>query len=184
MKMSRHLGRADTVDGLVRSPLLQACASRQGVSPAAAFLGDPPSRAPIFFSRAAAAARYEVGAEVEQTVTQCAMASSRSGGPAFSSSTVEAPMCNGNTVEAARPKVSKRRAADEDVVGQRTSTATTGNQAAARHHVAVEVIVAFGWPVVPEVKANRQVSSAAVSTFVNGPSWRAMRASRPSAAAA
>jgi hypothetical protein len=41
-------------------------------------------------------------------------------------------------------------------------------------------IVAFGWPVVPEVKARRQVSSAAVSTLTNGASWRAISGSRPS----
>ena len=37
---------------------------------------------------------------------------------------------------------------------------------------------------VPEVKAKRHVSSAAVSTLANGASWRAMRTSRPSAAVA
>ncbi len=39
-------------------------------------------------------------------------------------------------------------------------------------------IVALGTPVVPEVKASRQVSSAAVSTLAKRPSWRAMAASR------
>ena len=42
-------------------------------------------------------------------------------------------------------------------------------------------IVALGSPVVPEVNASRQVSSAAVSTAVNGSAWRAIAASRPSA---
>ena len=40
-------------------------------------------------------------------------------------------------------------------------------------------IVAFGWPVVPEVKANMQVSSAAVATLSKLAGWRAIAASRP-----
>jgi hypothetical protein len=76
-------------------------------SPAAThFRSGPPSRTPTFRSRAPAAmARYEVGA-VKQTVARWAtIASSRSGGPAFSSSTVDAPMCIGNTVWPPSPKV-------------------------------------------------------------------------------
>jgi len=39
-------------------------------------------------------------------------------------------------------------------------------------------MVPLGTPVVPEVKARMQVSSAAVSTLVNVSLWRAMAASR------
>ncbi len=41
-------------------------------------------------------------------------------------------------------------------------------------------MVALGTPVVPEVKASRQVSSAAVSTLTKAADWRAIAASRPS----
>jgi hypothetical protein len=49
-----------------------------------------------------------VGA-VKSTVARCAtIASSSSFGPAFSSSTVEAPACIGNSVSPPRPKVKAR----------------------------------------------------------------------------
>jgi hypothetical protein len=106
------------------------------------------------------------------------MASSRSGGPAFSSSTVEAPMCIGNTVRPPSPKVkasgglpmkTSSGAARSTWVGKQTQLAITSRW---------KCIVAFGWPVVPEVKASRQVSVAAVSTLAKGWStWRAIRVS-------
>jgi hypothetical protein len=43
-------------------------------------------------------------------------------------------------------------------------------------------IVALGTPVVPEVKASRQVSSAAVSTLAKRGEWRAIAASSPHSA--
>jgi hypothetical protein len=56
---------------------------------------------------------------------------------------------------------------------------TCGGQ---QRHIAItswwKCIVAFGSPVVPEVNASRQVSSAAVSTAANGRPWRAIAASR------
>ena len=110
-------------------------------SPAATHLRSGRRRARrCFFSRAPAAiARYEVGA-VKQTVARWAtIASSRSGGPAFSSSTVEAPMCIGNSVRPPSPKVKASGG-----LPMKTSSGVGAQHVrreadAARHHVAVEV---------------------------------------------
>ena len=110
-------------------------------SPAATHLrSKPPSRTPIFFSRAPAAiARYDVGA-VKHTVARCAtMAWSRSGGPAFSSSTVDAPMCIGNSVRPPRPKVNARGGLPMKTSSFVGAQHVRRKAHASRHHVAVEV---------------------------------------------
>ena len=141
----------------------------------------PPSRTPMRRSCAAGAiARYEVGA-VKSTVARCATsASSSSFGPAFSSSTVEAPTCIGNSVSPPRPKVKASGGLPMKTSFSSARSTCSGKQTQLAITSRWKCIVAFGWPVVPEVKASRQVSSAAVSTLANGASWRAISASRPS----
>jgi len=118
---------------------------------------------------------------VNSTVAPYAgMASSSSGGVAFSSSTVLAPMDSGNSSRPPSPKVKPSGG-----LPMKTSSAFARSTCFGQHRqIAItswwKCIVALGSPVVPEVKASRQVSSAAVSTARNGFAWRAIAASRPS----
>ena len=78
--------------------------------------------------------------------------------------------------QAAEPeREGERRAADEDVVGARRAARAAESTRSDAITSRWKCIVAFGWPVVPDVKASRQVSSAAVSTLANGAPWRAMQ---------
>ena len=87
---------------------------------------------------------------------------------AFSSSTVAAPTRQREQQQAAQAEgEGQRRAADEDVVGASRAARARGQQAQAAITSRWKCIVPLGSPVVPEVKAIRQVSSAAVSTLSN-----------------
>ena len=86
-------------------------------------------------------------------------------------------MCIGNTVRPPRPKVKASGGLPMKTSSAFARSTCGGKQTQLAITSRWKCIVAFGWPVVPEVKANRQVSSAAVSTVANGASWRAMSAS-------
>ena len=139
----QHLGRADAVDQLDAGRLASRARASRRAAPRRrrrTCAGCRRRARRCCCSRAPAAiARYEVGA-VKQTVARCAtIASSRSGGPAFSSSTVEAPMCIGNSVSPPRPKVKASGG-----LPMKTSSGVGAQHVrreadAARHHVAMEV---------------------------------------------
>ena len=128
----------------------------------------PPCAAAMRSLRATSAiARYEVGAVNMTVAPSSRVARARSAGAAFSSSTVEAPMLIGNSVRPPKPNVKASGGLPMKTSSARRA-ARAGEADAGRHHVAMKCIVAFGTPVVPEVNASRQVSSAAVSTASNG----------------
>jgi hypothetical protein len=98
------------------------------------------------------------------------------------SSTVLAPTAIGNSSNPPRPKVKASGG-----LPMKTSSARARSTCGGQHaHAAItsrwKCMVALGTPVVPEVKASRQVSSAAVSTASNALEWRAIAASSALAA--
>lgn len=144
-------------------------ASRHSWRVAATHLrSEPPSGTESLRSRTAAAiARYEVGAANSTVAPNVPIASSRSGGEAFSSRTTCAPTLIGNSVSPPSPKVNASGG-----LPMNTSSAVAFNTCGGKHtQLAItsrwKCIVAFGWPVVPEVNASRQVSSTAVATLSN-----------------
>ncbi len=108
------------------------------------------------------------------------MPSTRSLGEAFSSSTVDAPTLIGNSSRPPSPKVNAIGGLPMKMSSGRGRSTCGGQQAQIAITSRWKCMVALGTPVVPEVKASRQVSSAAVSTLVKVALWRAIAASRPS----
>ena len=95
------------------------------------------------------------------------MASSKAGGAGLSSSTTDAPTLIGNSSRPPRPKVKASGGLPMNTSSGRGRSTWRGQQAQAAITSRWKCIVALGWPVVPEVKANRQLSSAAVGTLSN-----------------
>ena len=94
----------------------------------------------------------------------CAIAASSTSGVAFSSSTVLAPIDNGNNSRPPSPNVK----ASGGLPMKRSSAVARSTCGGQQAHAAItsrwKCIVPLGWPVVPEVNAIRQTSSSAVST--------------------
>ena len=126
----------------------------------------------------AASARYEVGAVNSTVAPKLWMASSSCVGPAFSSSTVEAPTLIGNNSRPPRPKVNPSGGLPMNTSSAEGLSTCGGQQAQIAITSRWKCIVAFGTPVVPEVKPSRQVSSAAVSMVSKCALWRAIATSR------
>ena len=81
-------------------------------------------------------------------------------------------MRSGNSTQAAEPEgEGERRAADETVVRRRPAGTCAAKQSQIASTSRWKCIVPFGSPVVPEVKAIRQTSSAAVSTAAKVAGW-------------
>lgn len=112
------------------------------------------------------------------------MPSSSCAGEAFSSSTVEAPNFMGNSSRPPSPKVKAMGGLPMKTSSAEGRSTWPGQQAQMASTSRWKCMVALGTPVVPEVKASRQVSSAAVSTLSKSSLSSAMAASSPSAEAA
>ena len=130
-----------------------------------------------------AIARYAVG-DVKHTVARYdPIAAASASGPAFSTRTQAAPMLIGNNSRPPSPKVNASGGLPmKTSLGAARSTCR-GQQAQAAITSRWKCIAAFGWPVVPEVKAMMQVSSAAVSTLAKLSGLAAIAASSPLPAA-
>ncbi len=97
----------------------------------------------------------------------CCTAAIRSGGETLSTSTVDAPTLIGNSSKPPNPKVKASGGLPMKMSSGFGRSTCGGQQAQAAITSRWKCIVPLGVPVVPEVKAIRQVSSAAVATLVN-----------------
>ena len=92
------------------------------------------------------------------------IASTSAAGAGFSSNTVDAPRCMGKSTSPPRPNVKASGG-----LPMKTSSASARSTCGGKHtHAAITsrciCMVAFGCPVVPDVKAKKATSSAAVGT--------------------
>ncbi len=112
-------------------------------------------------------ALYAVGA-VKQIVTPCsAMCRASSAGVAFSMSSVEAPTRSGKTTRPPSPNVKASGGVPVNTSSGVGRSTCVENVSAFASTSRWKCMVAFGRPVVPDVKASSATSSAAVSTGVN-----------------
>ncbi len=107
----------------------------------------------------------------------CAIAAGSASGEAFSSSTVEAPTDIGNSSSPPSPKVKASGGLPMNTSSAPGLSTWRGQQAQAAITSRWKCIVPLGCPVVPEVKAIRQVSSLPVFTLSKTGGFAAARAS-------
>jgi hypothetical protein len=122
-----------------------------------------------------------VGA-VNSAVTPCsAIAPARSAGEARSSSSVLAPMPNGNTTSPPSPKVNPSGGVPVNTSSGLAASTCRPNVSLMASTSRWKCMVALGLPVVPDVVASSATSSAAVATAAKLPLLPAQRsASSPS----
>ena len=131
-----------------------------------------------------AIARHEVGA-VNITVAPKRCTPAISSGPDTRSiSAVDAPTLSGNSSSPPRPKVKASGGLPMKMSSAVGRSTWGGQQAQAAITSRWKCIVAFGRPVVPEVKAIRQMSSAAVSRLSKAADCKAIAASSDNAGSA
>jgi hypothetical protein len=106
-----------------------------------------------------------VGAVKHTVAPYCGDGRQQRLGLAFSSSTVLAPIDSGNSSSPPSPKVKASGGLPMNTSSGLARSTCGGQQAQAAITSRWKCIVPLGTPVVPEVKAIRQVSSAAVSTL-------------------